>query len=340
MKKIELSLILLLPALQALCQNWNGTTTPTTTTDWNTSIQLTNTGWGSHQGLLFNAYRGTLGDGPLTAPGNTKHSFDVGPYSSGAGGIFYLGNGGRMDFMISDNSTGANTNVDWGASKMSLYRNGKVSIGTSNTFGQVTIAGDYGIAVEPSTSSTQYFYIASNSADNIIGVNARTKIGAWEIPDPSKPSSFLDFSTYNNPASAYYGGIAFFTRASGASGIGTEKVTILNNGNVGIGTTDTKGYKLAIAGKAIAEEIVVKLQSAWPDYVFENSYTLTSLTQLEQYIQKNKHLPDVPSVEEVKTNGISVGEMNVILLKKLEELTLHLIEQQKEIENLKSIINK
>jgi hypothetical protein len=105
-------------------------------------------------------------------------------------------------------------------------------------------------------------------------------------------------------------------------------------GNVGIGTTDPKGYKLAIAGKAIAEEIVVKLQGAWPDYVFEKDYTLPSLTQLDQYIQKNKHLPDVPSAEEVKTNGVSVGEMNLILLKKVEELTLHLIEANKRIENL------
>jgi hypothetical protein len=107
------------------------------------------------------------------------------------------------------------------------------------------------------------------------------------------------------------------------------------SGNVGIGTTDTKGYKLAVAGSAVAERLVVKKQSSWPDYVFDSSYQLASLYQVERYIQQNKHLPDVPSAAEVKKEGLDLGNNQAVLLKKIEELTLYIIEQNKRVENQK-----
>jgi len=78
---------------------------------------------------------------------------------------------------------------------------GNVGIGTITPASTLSIKGGYGINIEPASGSPLHFYIATNSADNIIGVNARTKSGTWEIPDNSKPSTFLDFSTYtvNNP---------------------------------------------------------------------------------------------------------------------------------------------
>ncbi|TDQ11554.1 hypothetical protein [Pedobacter metabolipauper] len=106
-------------------------------------------------------------------------------------------------------------------------------------------------------------------------------------------------------------------------------------GNMGVGTTDTKGYKLAVAGNMIAESIKVKLQNAWPDYVFDANYKLATLQETEKYINKNGHLPGIPSAEEVKANGIDLGEMNAKLLKKIEELTMYMIEMKKEMELLK-----
>lgn len=106
-------------------------------------------------------------------------------------------------------------------------------------------------------------------------------------------------------------------------------LAVLASGNVGVGTTDTRGYKLAVAGKTVTEEVVVKLETNWPDYVFADTYKLPSLSDLEQYIKANRHLPDVPTAEDVKDEGLSVGAMNAILLKKVEELTLHLIEQNR-----------
>jgi hypothetical protein len=114
---------------------------------------------------------------------------------------------------------------------------------------------------------------------------------------------------------------------------------ITANGDVGIGTpltTNPNNYRLAVNGKIGAKEVMVEITSGtWPDYVFEPEYKLPSLLELEQYIKVNKHLPEVPSAVEVKENGLSVGEMNTILLKKMEELTLHMIELKKENDKMK-----
>lgn len=112
------------------------------------------------------------------------------------------------------------------------------------------------------------------------------------------------------------------------------------DGNVGIGTTLTSGYKLSVAGKIRATEVNVEHLDNWYDCVFEDDYNLSSVKDLEKYIEKNKHLPDVPSAKEVKENGINLGEMNGILLKKVEELTLYMIEQQKMIDNQQKEIEK
>ncbi|MBV6646813.1 MAG: hypothetical protein KI790_15250 [Cyclobacteriaceae bacterium] len=110
-----------------------------------------------------------------------------------------------------------------------------------------------------------------------------------------------------------------------------------NNGNFGIGTEDTKNYRLAIAGKTITEEVKVALIENWPDFVFENNYNLRTLEQVEEHIAQKGHLPEIPSEAEVTENGINLGEMNAKLLQKIEELTLYLIEQNKEINELKQL---
>ncbi len=111
--------------------------------------------------------------------------------------------------------------------------------------------------------------------------------------------------------------------------IGNDVIFNVNGGNVAIGTIDPKGYRLAVGGKAIAEEVVVKLQANWPDYVFEKNYNLPTLAEVETYINQNKHLPEVPAANEIEKNGIKLGEMNMLLLKKVEELTLYVLEQNK-----------
>ena len=110
------------------------------------------------------------------------------------------------------------------------------------------------------------------------------------------------------------------------------------NGNVGIGTLDTQGHKLAVNGTIRAKEILV--ESNWADFVFKKGYKLPTLREVEEYIKKKGTLPDVPSEEEIKANGVNLGATNALLLQKIEELTLYVIQQQKEIEELKSKITQ
>ncbi|WP_055393106.1 malectin domain-containing carbohydrate-binding protein [Flagellimonas eckloniae] len=108
-------------------------------------------------------------------------------------------------------------------------------------------------------------------------------------------------------------------------------------GNVGIGTsTIPSAYKLAVNGKIITEELKVQLQSAWPDYVFAKNYDLPSLEEIQKHIDEKGHLPNMPSAKEVEENGIEVGEMNRLLLEKIEELTIYIIAMKKEIIELKN----
>lgn len=131
------------------------------------------------------------------------------------------------------------------------------------------------------------------------------------------------------------GGYLSFWTKDGSGAIPRENMRITHDGKVAIGTVDPRGFKLAVAGKAVAEEVVVQLQTNWPDYVFENGYHLPSLLELEEFIVENKHLPEVPTANDVKRNGLSLGDMNAVLLKKVEELTLHMIELSKENEELR-----
>ncbi len=117
-------------------------------------------------------------------------------------------------------------------------------------------------------------------------------------------------------------------------------IIVSNNGNIGIGTTNTSNYKLSVAGKIIAEEVKIVLSVPSSDYVFEKAYKPMSLNDLEEYVISHKHLPEVPSTEEFKANGYGVGEMDDLLLRKIEELTLYIINQQKEIDDLKKQVKQ
>lgn len=114
------------------------------------------------------------------------------------------------------------------------------------------------------------------------------------------------------------------------AGYGRDAMFINTNGNIGIGTHAPGDYRLAVEGILGARKIKVT-QAAWADYVFDSCYQLKPLNQVEQYIQENKHLPDVPSAATVDKEGIDVGDSQALLLKKIEELTLYIIQQNKEI---------
>ncbi|CAM1360100.1 exported hypothetical protein [Tenacibaculum litopenaei] len=118
----------------------------------------------------------------------------------------------------------------------------------------------------------------------------------------------------------------------GLSTNGAERMLIDANGNVGIGTKDTHGYKLGVKGKIAAEEVKVALYGKWPDFVFEENYDLPTLAEVEAHIREKGHLINIPSAKEVEiAQGIELGEMNKKLLQKIEELTLYTLQQERQL---------
>ena len=115
-------------------------------------------------------------------------------------------------------------------------------------------------------------------------------------------------------------------------------IKAIQNGNVGIGTA-IPDEKLTVKGKIHTQEVKVDMAGPLvPDYVFANDYKLKSLQEVEEYIKQNSHLPEIPSAKEIEKNGLMLAEMNMSLLKKIEELTLYMIEIKKENAEMKKDI--
>jgi hypothetical protein len=113
---------------------------------------------------------------------------------------------------------------------------------------------------------------------------------------------------------------------------------------VGTGVTIPAGstYKMAIGGGVLTEKVRVATNGTtfWADFVFDKNYKLRPLSEVETYIKANNHLPEIPSTADVNKNGIDLAETQALLLQKVEELTLYVIEQNKKIAKLEGKVRK
>ena len=111
-----------------------------------------------------------------------------------------------------------------------------------------------------------------------------------------------------------------------------DGITVGTGASIPVGST----YKMAIAGGIITEKVRVATNGTvfWADFVFDKNYPLRPLSEVESFIKINKHLPEIPSTSEVRKNGIDLAETQALLLLKIEELTLYVIEQNKKIKRL------
>ncbi|MCV9387472.1 tail fiber protein [Reichenbachiella ulvae] len=197
-----------------------------------TYTELAQRAWSGSAGILFSAYASNgYVNGGLVTTGNTKYKFNAQSFGSSYHGakMIYTDHS-SIRFYISPPSTGADQDVNWGTAVLSLYRGGKVGVGTTNPTSMLSVAG---------------------------------KMDAQEIK--------------------------------------------------------------VLVGAGVA-----------PDYVFADDYKLTTLEETAEYIQQNRHLPEIPSAAEMEANGVELGEMNMLLLKKIEELTLHLIEKDEQLKKVKA----
>ncbi|TCC97697.1 hypothetical protein [Pedobacter hiemivivus] len=214
----------------------------------------------------------------------------------------YLGTFDRNNAFIQARDQATNQNLKFFASSYS-FEIGNVGIGTSNPFSRLHVKDG------PHTGTIA---LGDDAYPTLLCSSASS--GEFRIDNRS---SFIGYLT-------------FYPNGQNTT-VGSEAMRICASGNIGIGTTDPKNYRLAVNGKIRAQEIKVEA-SPWPDYVFADSYSLPTLQETEKHIKEKGHLPGIPSAAEVKANGIDLGEMNAKLLQKIEELTLHLIELKKQSE--------
>lgn len=194
---------------------------------------------------------------------------------------------------------------------------GNVGIGTTNPSGRLSLGGG-GL-------TGKKFYIYDSGASTMNSAGFGVDMGC----NPYSSSWFFAEGMPGYVGRAEIGSLD-------SAGSFTARFVVRGDGNVGIGTTNPS-EKLSVNGKIRAKEVIV--DTNWSDYVFNDSYKLQSLTEVEQHIKTQKHLPGVPSAQEVAAKGVSVGDMQAILLAKIEELTLHQIAQEKELKAQRAEIN-
>ncbi|MES2277548.1 MAG: hypothetical protein V4592_16100 [Bacteroidota bacterium] len=147
--------------------------------------------------------------------------------------------------------------------------------------------------------------------------------------------NFSQIRSYSNLYASWGSQLAFYTTQAGVANTQIERLRIDANGYVGIGTS-TPHEALSVNGNIRSKEIKVET-SNWPDYVFKSNYHLLSLAEIKTFIDKNHHLPEIPSEQEINKDGVRLGEMNKLLMKKVEELTLYLIEKDNQMNDQKKI---
>ena len=123
---------------------------------------------------------------------------------------------------------------------------------------------------------------------------------------------------------------------SGSSAYGPHLSIKRNGGEIAMGEYFAQGYRLSVEGKIACEDVLIDSVQNWPDYVFEENYTLMPIHKLDSYIKNNGHLPNIPAASEVETSGFTVCDIQRKTMEKIEELTLYIIEQQKQIDELKN----
>ncbi len=243
------------------------------------------------------------------------------------------------------------------------YNNGNIAIGNNNNF-------DYRLSISKGNSSSRFAFINSGFSENAVleyhtskqlrfqnwnnGVwndnlmtidytNGNVGIGTTDVKqnlsiadnrprialvDENGDAGVIEFYEISNQ-------IRFQKWFNNGS---TYDKTIMtlggDNGFVGIGTI-SPDMKLTVKGNIHAEEVKIDLNVPAPDYVFKENYNLMSIAKLEKFIKENGHLPEVPSAKEFEQDGVMLAEMDMSLLKKIEELTLYTIQQENKIEKIR-----
>jgi hypothetical protein len=236
--------------------------------------------------------------------------------------LIRFGNGGSINFYNNTGSSFSNAPFSLSNDQLNQYLamsvdvNGRLGVGTAAPMEKLDVNGNINVPIGKTigylVNAGQGFTYDNNT------------LGAYSIGWAF--DNWADGRGNGGPTGNFsgWGGLKFFTANQ-------PRLAIDNSGNVGIGNTSPDAM-LTVSGLVHAQEVKVTVHAPGPDYVFEKNYKLTSLEEIKNYIDQNKHLPEVPSAKDMEKNGVQLGEMNMLLLKKIEELTLYVIDANKKID--------
>ncbi|HSC53905.1 MAG TPA: hypothetical protein VLC98_09805 [Phnomibacter sp.] len=300
-----------------------------------------------------------------SSPAHKLHVTGGDIFLQSSSGKFRFGYAGSNEWQMATTNAGADLRwyitTDGGVNftpRHYFSQNGNVGIGGFS--GVQAPNARLEIIGEGATSSTNVLLLRNSNGDTLwrfrndgrmgIGYNGTTFGRTMNLGGTG-----INFYTTNEAA---FGGAVFPTDTSlviwansnsnnylvlqpswGNTGVGTytPNAKFHVNGAMLIGSNSARiatGYALSVDGNIICEDVVELNSTAWPDYVFENDYPLLSLEQLEKTILQQKHLPKIPSADQVKAKGVSMATMNRGLLEKVEELTLYIIQLNKDNKRL------
>ncbi len=313
---------------------------------------------------------GQVGIG-ITSPTHLLHVNGGDLFVQSSSGLIRFGYEGANEWQMATTGAGADlrwyTTTNGGATitpRHYFQQNGNVGIGGFS--GPGLPLGRLDVVGAGTTSSTNTFLLRNSNLDTIIRVRDDGRMGIGYNGTTygrtiNLGGTGINFYTSNEAA---FGGAVFPTDTSlviwsnsnnnnylvlqpswGNTGVGTytPNAKFHLNGAGLIGNNSQRiatGYEWSVDGEIMCENLVMQNSTSWPDYVFENGYKLMTLAELEESINKNKHLPNVPSAADIEKNGINMSVMTKAHMEKIEELTLYIIQLKKEIDQLSTEVKK
>lgn len=218
--------------------------------------------------------------------------------------------------LAASNTTSTGTTLNWNAStdnvgvtQYQIRQNGNM---IGSVAGNVTTFNVSGLS-----PSTGYNF-------NVVALDAANNV--------SNPSNTVQVTTTSGGGGG--GGEPYTTQNANLPTVNWQGLNLYASGSMGIGTNPNSNFRLAVNGNIRAKEVIV--ESGWSDFVFDDDYILPTIQEVESFIKANRHLKDIPTAAQVQQNGVGLAEINTLLLQKIEELTLYIIQIDKRIQQLES----